>query len=66
MNTQEPNSTSTILKGGEFLIKDIAATDIFTPEEWQEEQRMIADMCRDLLKKKFVLTWMPLTGRKKD
>ena len=25
-------------KGGEFLIKETAAKDIFIPEEWNEEQ----------------------------
>lgn len=38
-------------KGGEFLIKDTAAQDIFIPEQWNEEQLMIADMCRDFLEK---------------
>lgn len=39
-----------MVKGGEFLIKDTAAQDIFIPEEWSEEQQMIAEMCRDFLK----------------
>ncbi len=37
------------LKGGEFLIKETAAKDIFIPEEWNEEQLMIAQTCRDFL-----------------
>jgi len=37
------------LKGGEFLIKETEAKDIFIPEEWNEEQRMIAQTCRDFL-----------------
>ena len=40
----------TAIKGGEFLIKDTLAQDIFIPEEWNEEQLMIAEMCRDFLK----------------
>lgn len=43
------NENKTALKGGEFLIKETAASDVFIPEEWSEEQRMIADMCRDFL-----------------
>ncbi|RUA26588.1 MAG: acyl-CoA dehydrogenase [Bacteroidetes bacterium] len=35
------------LKGGEFLIKESSAADIFIPEEFNEEQRMIAQTCRD-------------------
>lgn len=37
------------VKGGEFLIKETAAEDVFTPEEFNEEQKMMADMCRDFL-----------------
>jgi alkylation response protein AidB-like acyl-CoA dehydrogenase len=35
------------LKGGEFLIKETQAADIFIPEEFDEEQRMMAGTCRD-------------------
>ncbi len=38
------------IKGGEFLVKDVEAKDIFTPEEWSEEQKMIAQMCKDFIK----------------
>ena len=37
------------LKSGEFLIKDIEAANIFIPEEFGEEQQMIAQTCRDFL-----------------
>jgi alkylation response protein AidB-like acyl-CoA dehydrogenase len=43
MNTEET------LKGGEFLIRNVAAHNIFIPEEWNEEQRMIAQTCFDFL-----------------
>ncbi|RQO32589.1 acyl-CoA dehydrogenase [Taibaiella sp. KBW10] len=43
------NEAKTALKGGEFLIRDTKAEDIFIPEDWNEEQRMIADMCREFL-----------------
>lgn len=38
------------IKGGEFLIRETEASEIFTPEEWNEEQRMIANTCKDFLK----------------
>lgn len=38
-----------ILKGGEFLIKETKAADIFIPEEFTEEQLMIAGTCSDFL-----------------
>ncbi len=37
------------LKGGEFLIKDAVASSMFIPEEYSEEQKMIAATCRDFL-----------------
>ncbi len=35
------------LKGGEWLIKETKADDIFIPEEFDEEQQMMAQTCRD-------------------
>jgi alkylation response protein AidB-like acyl-CoA dehydrogenase len=37
------------IKGGEFLVRETHAGEIFTPEEWSEEQKMIAQSCRDFL-----------------
>ena len=37
------------LNGGEFLIKDTKAMDIFIPEEFEEEQIMIGQMCTEFL-----------------
>ena len=41
--------TKKALKGGEFLIRETLANDIFIPEEWNEEQKMIAQSCHDFL-----------------
>lgn len=41
--------TKKALKGGEWLIRETACEDIFIPEEFDEEQRMIAQTCRDFL-----------------
>ncbi|MBP6385446.1 MAG: acyl-CoA dehydrogenase family protein [Pseudarcicella sp.] len=38
------------INGGEFLIKDIAASQVFIPEEFSEEQMMMAQSCLDFLK----------------
>jgi len=38
-----------ILKSGEFLVREIDPEDIFIPEEYDEEQLMIAQTCRDFL-----------------
>eukprot|EP01137_Pigoraptor_chileana_P010428 Opistho-2@60053 len=37
------------IKGGEFLIKETTYHDVFIPEEFDEEQQMIAQTCRDFL-----------------
>jgi len=41
--------TRKILKSGEFLISEVDSKDIFIPEEFNEEQRMIAQTCTDFL-----------------
>ena len=40
-----------MIKGGEFLIKETQPQDIFIPEEWSEEQKMIEQQCKDFLDK---------------
>lgn len=42
---------SNAIKGGEFLIRETEAKDIFIPEEWDEESLMIASSTRDFLTK---------------
>ncbi len=42
-------ASNKILKGGEFLIKEIEAQDVFIPEEFNEEQRMIAQTINEFL-----------------
>jgi len=37
------------LKGGEYIIKDSHATGIFIPEELNEEQEMVRQMCNDFV-----------------
>jgi alkylation response protein AidB-like acyl-CoA dehydrogenase len=41
--------TSITLKGGEFLIKESNAFETFTPEDFNEEQQMVKDMCIQFL-----------------
>jgi alkylation response protein AidB-like acyl-CoA dehydrogenase len=38
-----------VIRGGEFLVKETAFNDVFIPEEWNEEQKMIAQMCEDFM-----------------
>ncbi|MBC6991368.1 MULTISPECIES: acyl-CoA dehydrogenase family protein [Hymenobacter] len=38
-----------LMKGGEFIIKETAAQDVFTPAEFTEEQRMMYQTCLDFV-----------------
>jgi len=42
-------STNTSLKGGEWLIKESNAFETFTPEDFNEEQLMVKEMCLQFL-----------------
>ncbi|MFT3703820.1 MAG: acyl-CoA dehydrogenase family protein [Agriterribacter sp.] len=48
MNTAA--STVSLFKGGEWIIKESQAQQIFTPEDFSEEQKMIMDMCTSFVK----------------
>jgi len=39
----------TVLKGGEWLVREMNAFDTFIPEEFNEEQQMVKDMCSSFL-----------------
>jgi hypothetical protein len=49
MSTEVKKSAA--LKGGEWLIKESSTFDVFTPENFSEEQLMIGDMCEQYLDK---------------
>jgi alkylation response protein AidB-like acyl-CoA dehydrogenase len=42
-------SDSKNITGGDFLIKEVTASEIFIPEEFNEEQKMITQTCDDFL-----------------
>ena len=37
------------IQGGEFIVRDVEPAEVFIPEEFDEEQRMIAQTCQDFL-----------------
>lgn len=50
-------SQETILKpitGGEFLIRETQPSEVFIPEEWNEEQLMIKQTCEDFIEQEIV------------
>jgi len=38
-----------VLRSGEFLVSEVEAKDVFIPEEFNEEQLMISQTCKDFL-----------------
>ena len=42
------------IKGGEFIIRNTEPKDIFTPEEFSEEHKMIAQMCDDFIEQEIL------------
>ena len=48
------SDTLTNVKCGEFLIKDIAASEIFSLEELNEEQKMLRDSIKEFIDKEVV------------
>ncbi len=45
-------SIKTVLRGGEFLVKEVENPhDVFTPEDLDEEQQMFAEMAREFIDK---------------
>lgn len=44
-----------MLKGGEFIVKQEQAKNIFIAEEWSEEQLMIRDMVKDFCEQEIIL-----------
>ncbi len=50
--SQNPEQAGKAITGGEFLIRKTAANDIFIPEEWNEEQRMIKKMTHDFIEQR--------------
>ena len=50
MTTETLEKVEVKIKGGEFLIKETEAKDVFIPEEFSEDQKNIAQMCADFLK----------------
>ncbi len=42
-------AAKTVLKGGEWLVKESSPFETFTPEQFTEEQLMVRDMCNQFL-----------------
>ena len=49
MSTIMSTITKNSINGGEFLVKETEAKDIFIFEEFTEEQKMMAQACQDFI-----------------
>ncbi|MCX6298844.1 MAG: acyl-CoA dehydrogenase family protein, partial [Bacteroidetes bacterium] len=45
----ETNTQTTALKGGEWIIKESDPSNTFIPEDFNEEQKMVMEMCEQFL-----------------
>ena len=48
MSTTESNKNE-LLRGGQFLVKETKADDVFTPEDFTEEQKMMRDSVKEFV-----------------
>ena len=61
----EAQTVSSTIQGGGFLIQPSDPQNTFTPEDFNDEQRMIMDMCNEFLAKE-VLPFIPEIDLQKD
>ena len=55
MNTETINKD--ILRGGQFLVKETKAEDVFTPEDFTEEQKMMRDSTKEFADRELWANW---------
>ncbi|TPN85105.1 acyl-CoA dehydrogenase family protein [Aquimarina algicola] len=46
-----------ILRGGQFLVKETKAEDVFTPEDFSEEQKMMRDSAKEFVDRELWAHW---------
>ncbi|AXT60200.1 acyl-CoA dehydrogenase [Aquimarina sp. AD10] len=55
MSTETTNKD--ILRGGQFLVKETKAEDVFTPEDFSEEQKMMRDSTKEFVDRELWAHW---------
>ena len=50
----ETNTDKEILRGGQFLVKETSCDDVFTPEDFNEEQKMMRDSVKEFVDREIV------------
>lgn len=49
MSTETENTKKDLIRGGQFLVKETKAENIFTPEDFTEEQKMMRDSVKEFV-----------------
>ncbi len=49
MNTQTDTKNKDLIRGGQFIVKESKAEDVFTPEDFTEEQQMMRDSVKEFV-----------------
>ncbi|SOC81419.1 hypothetical protein SAMN06296241_2995 [Salinimicrobium sediminis] len=49
MSTQADSNKKDLLRGGQFLVKETKAEDVFTPEDFSDEQKMMRESVQDFV-----------------
>ncbi len=55
MSTEIKNKD--ILRGGQFLVKETKSEDVFTPEDFSEEQKMMRDSTKEFVDRELWANW---------
>ena len=50
-------------RGGQFIVKETKCEDVFTPEDFNEEQLMMRDSVKEFVDKEFGQTKIALKGK---
>ena len=46
---ENSNKTTELIRGGQFLVKETQCEDVFTPEDFNEEQKMMKDSVKEFI-----------------
>ncbi|MCY2688134.1 acyl-CoA dehydrogenase family protein [Salinimicrobium sp. TH3] len=54
MSTQTNSNKKDLLRGGQFLVKETKAEDVFTPEDFTDEQKMMRDSVQEFVNRELM------------
>jgi|GEM_PF-3991183 len=52
--SQETINKESIIRGGQFIVKETNPQDVFTPEDFTDEQKMMRDSVEEFVDKEIV------------